>query len=121
MMESNMPKWEELSEIEKAVINADVIRDECTAQQEKLRRQGLSPRKRILQSSADMIDIKVNEWNDKAFCEGKAGTDHKVLWEAVRALAKLHRHTKTDAEITRWFASWVKNQLLAEINTKYSD
>ena len=114
-------KINNLTEVEKAIIDADIANDEFKEFQEKSRRDKLSPRKKQLQASVDMIKIKTNKWDDAAYCDGKSGTDHQVLWESVRALAKLHRHSKTDRNITRWFASWVSNQLLAEINTTHSD
>ena len=62
------------------------------------------------------------DWNDERVCAGDAtkGPDTKALWAAIRGFEELHRDQSVRhnrAIITRWFVSWVKNRLIAEINT----
>ena len=107
--------------IEDAILEAEIEADEERKAKEKRRRATLSPRRKQLQALADTIDANVHDWDDEAYGgqPGRAGTDHKTLWAAVRGLAALERSSPHDANITRWFASWVKNRLIAAINTEY--
>jgi hypothetical protein len=85
---------------------------------EKQRRASLSPKKAQLQKSADEIQRKLNLWNDKAYSDGKGGVDHSTIWECIHGLEALHRNSSNTTDPSRWFASWVMNQLIAVINTR---
>jgi hypothetical protein len=87
-------------------------------QKEEARRAALSPRRKQLQAAVDAIDEKLTDWDDALNLRDRAkGLDQKALWAAIDGFAALHREASKETDKTRWFVSWVKNRLIAEINT----
>jgi hypothetical protein len=75
------------------------------------------PRRAALLDRLGEINLKLKEWDDKINLGGPSkGEEHATLWAAIHALEKLHRQVR-GRDITRWFVSWVKNQVMAEIYT----
>ena len=77
----------------------------------------LQPRRAALFDCVGEIFRKLDEWEEKIdLGEPSKGEEHTTLWAAVHALEKLHRQA-SGPDITRWLASWARDQLLAEIYT----
>ena len=115
-----------LTEDQLEAIKADTVFDaewdasELKKAAEAERRKRLNPRRAALQAHIDEIDQKISDWDDEVCVPGSgepAGHDTRALWAAIRGFEKLHRGRKGD-EVTRWFAAWVRNRLIAEINTR---
>ena len=103
-----------------AVFDAEWDASELKKAAEAERRKKLNPRKSSLQAHIDAIDQKIQDWDGEVCIPGSgepAGHDTRALWAAIRGFEKLHRGRR-GGEVTRWFADWVKNRLLAEINTR---
>jgi hypothetical protein len=76
-----------------------------------------TPRRAALRACVNEIKQKIGEWDDKISLGGPSeGEEHMVLRAAVHGLEELHRPV-SGPDITRWFASWVQNQLMAAMHT----
>jgi hypothetical protein len=104
--------------IEEAVADAEAEDWVKRKQKEETRRAALSPRRKQLQSAVDAIDKKLTDWDDALNLRDRAkGHDQKALWAAIDGFAAVYRGAGQETDKTRWFVSWVKNRLIAEINT----
>jgi hypothetical protein len=77
----------------------------------------LHPRRVALEDCFNEICRGLDEWGERiVFCEPARGEEDALVCAAAHALEKLHRQV-SGPHIIRWLASWVRNQLLAEIFT----
>jgi hypothetical protein len=77
----------------------------------------LHPRRVALDDCVNEICLMLDEWKEKIdFGEPSKDEERGALFAAVHGLEQLHRQA-SGPDITRWFASWARNQLLAEIFT----
>ena len=106
------------AQIVDALLDADINDWEKREEAEKRRRAALSPKKKQLQACVDAVDDKLTEWDDALNTGDRAkGLDQKTLWAALNGLMALHRDGDVKADEIRWFASYVRNQIMAKIDT----
>ncbi|HZZ24327.1 MAG TPA: hypothetical protein VFE60_17850 [Roseiarcus sp.] len=75
------------------------------------------PRRAALDDCVNEICLRIEEWDEKIdLGESSKDDECRILWAAVHALEQLHRRA-SGPDITRWFAAWARNRLLAEIYT----